>query len=455
MTLRGALHRVKNIPTDQMSGRDVGAPGGHPPASSAVPRRRCRTGSDDGGDGRDAFLLLWIADAISKAGSRVTTIAVPLIAIDSLHASAMQVGWLAAASTAAFALVGLPAGVIADRVSRHRILVGTDLARATVLLSIPVAAALHALTLTQLYIVASAHGLCTVLFDTAHQSFVPDVVDSTRLVGANSRLGVDAAAAATVGPVAGGWLIQLVSAAAAVLVDAISFVGSAICVWLVPAPRWSAPRARGHGWRQVWEEAVEGVRFVVGHRTLRPIALTAAGLAFFDTMLAAVILLFLSRDVGLPALAIGGLFSTGGVGAMAGAIVSARFARRLDCDRAIWSTAVLSGLCGLSIAMTGRGLALGYFVIGAFGSNAALVVFNVTQLSYRQTVTPRALLGRMNATMRVLVWGPMPVGALLGGVVGSAAGLRFTVLLALAGKLVAALPLLRSPARSARRPEPS
>jgi MFS family permease len=188
------------------------------------------------------------------------------------------------------------------------------------------------------------------------------------------------------------------------------------------------------------------LRYVFGHQVLRPIALAAASSAFFDNVLAAVLMLLLSRELRFSAGAIGALLTAASVGALAGAWLTGRVTRRLGTARTLRLGLVTSVFFELMIPLTGHGARVAWFVVGAAIGGAGLVAFNVVQMSFRQTVTPPHLLGRMNATMRFLIWGAMPLGALAGGVLADGIGVRGTVWIAVTGRIGALAPLLAAPA---------
>src|SRR5204863_1933186 len=224
------------------------------------------------------FLLLWSGQSVSEIGSSVTLLALPLTAVVVLRASTFQVGLLTAASTAAFALIALPAGALVDRWAKRRLMIWCDAARMLIIGSVPVAAALHLLTMGQLYAVAVTAGVCTVFFDVAYQSYLPVVVAREQLVDGNGKLGATQSFAQVAGPGLGGGLVGLVGAARALGADAISYAISVASLLAMRGVRGeTSPRPRGvPGGRPpgstLRAEIAEGRSFVLRHPILRKIA---------------------------------------------------------------------------------------------------------------------------------------------------------------------------------------
>ena len=393
------------------------------------------------------FRRLWIGETVSQFGSTVSQLALPLVAILILHASTFEVGLLVSCQLAAFLVVGLPAGAWVDRMRFRSVLIVNDLLRAAALASIPVAHWLGALSIGQLYAVALLTGSCTVFFDVAYQSYLPQLVDRTALVEANAKLQASESVAQIGGPSVGGVLIQLVTAPYAILLDALSFLWSAAWVCAIEARPARPPRAPDRNLRR---EIGEGLRFVLGNRLLRAIA-TCTGLAnLFTSMANAVFYVLLARDLRLSAGWIGLIESTSAVGGLLGSLLARRVADRLGQGPAIWISALVMGPCGFVAPFVHRDWTLGLLALAQGVLWTAVVVYNITQVSFRQGLCPPALLGRMNATMRFLVWGAMPIGGVLGGLLGSAIGVRQTLFVVAVGGALTFLPVFLSPLRTLR-----
>ena len=392
------------------------------------------------------FRRLWAGQSVSELGSQVSFLAVPLVAVITLHATTLEVGLLTASSTAAFLLVGLPAGAIVDRLRRRSVLIWADIGRALTFGSVPVAAAFGVLTIGQLFAVTLIAGVMTVFFDVAYQSYLPSLIGRPNLVEGNAKLQGSASVAQVVGPSAAGGLIELVRAANAIAVDAASFVVSVISV-LAIKEREPAP-VPAHERPSIRHEIGEGLSFVFRHPILRAIAGTTSTSNFFSGVQTAVEVVFLVRVLHQPPGVIGLLFGAGSVGGILGAFSASRVARLLGGARATILAAGFSGLASLLLPLAGRGLSLSLFAIGFFFSSFAVLVYNVNQVSFRQRLCPERLLGRMNATMRFVVWGTLPLGGVLGGFLGTIIGVRNSLWVSGAGGTLAVLWLLASPMRA-------
>jgi MFS family permease len=395
------------------------------------------------------FVKLWAASAISDVGSQVSALALPLIAALTLGATPWQMGLLSAAGSAPALLVGLFAGVWVDRLRRRPLLIATDLGRAAVLLTIPLASALGALRIEILYAVALSAGVLTVLFDVAHLSFVPSLVERERLVEGNSKLEATASAAQVAGPSLGGVLVGLLGAAFAVLIDALSFIASALFISRIRA---TEPPPAGAGGGGVAAEIGEGLRVVLTHRILRVLAGCSATTNLFGRMFLAVYVLYMTRDLGLGSVGVGFVFATGGLGSLAGALVAGPVTRRFGPGPTMIGAQLFFGLTGMAVplAVLVPRVALPMIVASEFGQWMAVIVYYVNAVSVRQALTPDRLQGRVNATMRFIAGGALPIGAVLGGALGGVIGLPWTLVVAEFGMLLAFLWLLLSAVRTLR-----
>lgn len=393
------------------------------------------------------FRRLWIGETVSQFGTFVTQLALPLVAILVVHASTFEVGMLATLEMLAFLLVGLPAGAWVDRMRYRWVLIVNDLVRAAALGSIPLAQLLGILTIGQLYAVALVTGLSTVFFDVAYQSYLPALVEREALVEGNSKLQASESVSQIAGPGVGGLLIQWLTAPYAILVDALSFLWSAS--W-VAAIRARPPKPERKPDRHLGREIMEGLRFVLGNRLLRSIAACTGSANLFSNVAYPVYYILLARELHLSAGVIGLFTSIAAVGGLAGSLVASRIARRLGQGPTIWVSIAVSIPPGFVVPFVHRDWTLGLLAAGQLVMWAAVVVYNITQLSFRQGLTPDRLLGRMNATMRFFVWGTIPVGAFAGGLLGSLIGIRATLMVAAVGGIVPLLPVLFSPLRTMR-----
>jgi MFS family permease len=394
------------------------------------------------------FRQLWLGESVSKVGSQLTTLALPVLAVGTLHAGAREMGVLTACEMMAFLVVGLPAGAWVDRWHKRRVLIVNDLLRALALGSIPVAWALHALTLAQLFVVAAIAGIGTVFFDVAYQSYLPHLVASDQLVAGNARLQASESVAQVGGPALGAALLRVVAAPALIGIDAISFLFSAGAIGRIQTPEILPARQTR---RPLRVEIAEGMRFVIRHPLLRRITACTSISNFFFSMGFALFVLLLLRDLHLHPSAVGVVFSVWAVGGLVGALVAERAARTVGEGRAIPLSVLAMVPCAAATPIAAM-LApevppIPLLAVGGFFAFAFNVIYNVTQVSFRQRVCPPELLGRMNASVRFIVWGTLPIGALIGGALGEWLGLRPTLWIGAAGTLLASLWVWFSPLR--------
>lgn len=396
------------------------------------------------------FLKLWGAQAVSLLGSQVTFLALPLTAVVALDATAAQMGALTAASAVPSLLVGLYAGTVVDRRRRRPILIAGDLGRAALLATIPLAWAAGRLSIELLYVVAFLVGMLTLFFDIAYQAFLPSLIERERLVEGNGKLELSRSAAELAGPGLAGGLVQLLTAPIAIAVDAVSFLLSALLLSRIRGMEPAPPR--GEVARRFWQEIGEGVRVVVDDPRLRAIAGGRGTLGFFNAMLEAVFVLYIARELGVGPALLGAIFAAGSVGFVVGALLPERLSKRIGVGAATVGAVILVGLSDLLVPLARGSLLVVVPLLFAaqFFFGLGLTVFNVNQASLRQALVPDRLRGRANGTVLFLASGLAPLGALLGGLLGEAIGLRATLTVAAVGELLAALWLWRSPLRTLR-----
>src|SRR3954470_14194476 len=358
------------------------------------------------------FDLLWGGQTISKIGTEISTLALPLIAIHVLHATTFEVGALTAVEFLPFLLVGLPAGAWVDRMRRRRVLMVADIGRFMALGSIPLAHSFATLTLVHLFVVAFVTGVLTVFFDVAYQSYLPELVERGQLVDGNAKLATTESGAQLVGPTLAGGLIDVVGPALAVIADAASFAISAIAVLGIRKPEPVEDRAAPEQRLGMRREIAEGLGYVLRHRLLRPIAFCTATSNLFSGMQAAVITVYMVRTLGMSPGLIGVTFALGNIGFLVGAVLSPRVVRLFGVGPTIIWSILLSGIGGLLTPLATPAVAIPWLVAGTFFYAAGGPVYNINQVSLRQAITPHRLQGRMNASMRFVVWGTLPLGSL-------------------------------------------
>jgi MFS family permease len=395
------------------------------------------------------FLLLWSGQSVSELGSAVTLLAVPLVAVVVLHASTFGVGLLSAAETAPFLIIALPAGLVVDRLAKRRLMLGCDLARMVAIGSVPVAAALGVLTLGQLYVVALLAGILTVLFDVAYQSYLPALIRAGQLADGNGKLAVTQSIAQVAGPSAGGGLFGLLRAGA-LTADAASFAVSAASLLLIRTPEPAAAAVTGAARPRLRTEIFAGLSFVLRHPVLRKICACTATANLFSNITFALMIIFLVRVLHVPPGYTGLLIAAGGVGGVLAGVVSGWLARWIGSARIIWVSLLGFGAPSLLLPLAEPGRRLAFLAVGLAAFSFAAVLYNIAQVSFRQAICPPGLLGRMNAAVRWIVWGTLPLGGLAGGALGTLIGVRPTMWIGMTGSWAAGLWVLFSPLRGMR-----
>ena len=385
------------------------------------------------------FRLLLAGQTTSQLGTQIAGVALPLLAVVTLHATPFEVGMLGAASTIAFAVLGLPAGAWVDRVRRRPVLVASDIVRALLLATIPLAALLGVLSMWQLLVVSLLTGVARVFFDIGYRSYLPAVIGRDRVLAGNSSLEFVRASGQVAGPALGGILVSLLGAAAVLLVQAGTFAVSAVCLIGIRA-REEAPARSDHGARRMRTEIAEGLAFVLRSRVLRATALASALSNFSFAIASAVNMVFLSRTLGLSPALIGVVIAAGSVTVMVGAAFTTRLSRAVGSVRIVWLSLAVTAPLSLLGAFAQPGWWTLLIVLGIAAGEFGQIVYSITQVSVRQQVCPGRILGRVNATMQVVVMGLFPLGAVVGGVLGDAVGARWTLIVA--GVLLLACPVL-------------
>jgi MFS family permease len=416
--------------------------------AAAVPRRRASLWRQ--GD----FMKLWTGQTISQFGDEITLLAIPLLAINTLGAGAFEMGILGVVRFLPWIFFTLPAGVWVDRVRRRPILIGADIARALLLASIPIAFIGGWLTLVQVYVVAFLAGTLEVFFDVAYQSYLPSIVEREELVEGNSKLELSRAGSQVAGPTVAGFLIEAIRAPFAIAIDAISYLGAAIMVAIIRRPETGPePHDPAEGKRpSMWQEARAGIGYVVSNRYLRSIAACTGTANLFSNISGAVLILYLvdEEGLGLTPGALGIIFALGNLGVILGALLGGRVAKAIGLGPTIIVSSMLAGLATFAVPLAPRDDPFWFLVVGGLIVGFGVVVYNVNQVGLRQAITPDRMLGRMNATMRLIVWGTIPIGALIGGILGTAVGLVPALWVSAIGASVSFIPVLISPVRKLR-----
>ena len=434
------------------------------------------------------FTKLWSAATISLLGTQVSQIAIPAIAVLLLHVSPFEVALLGTIEFLPFLLFTLPAGVWVDRLPRRRILITGDVGRALMLATIPIAWFSGALTIWQLYVVGFVNGVLTVFFDIADQSYLPTVLERDQLVDGNAKLQGSSSIAQIIGQPLGGGVIGLLTAPVAVALDAISYVASALLVFAIRRPE-RASQARPSaaavsaeemadapasgasvaaevsaespaadsdvGRPGIRQEVAEGLRFVTRNRYLRNIAATTGLSNLFGNIVFAIYPIYAYVNLRLTPEQVGLAGGGFGLGAFVGAVTANRIAERIGVGPAIVASIAIGEPATLLVAIATHETAPVLLAVWGFIVSWGTVVYNVNQVSLRQAITPEPLLGRMNATMRFLVWGTIPIGQIIGGTIATVTNTHTAVWIGAIAGLVSFVPVALSPVRSLQRiPEP-
>lgn len=387
-------------------------------------------------------MRLWSAAAISSAGDQITQLALPIIAIDRLGAGTFEVGLLLTIEQLPHLLLPLVAGAWIDRLRKRSVLLACDIGRALVLLVIPAAAWMDVLSLHLMFVVGFLAGSFATWHMIAWQSILPLIVDQEALVPASAATGQVEAVAQVAGPVAGGGVIQAIGAPGAVLLDALSFAGSAVLIRQLPQheelARVKHPPLIG--------QIGEGIRYIMRQPVLRAIGVSGAIGVFFYAMRDPMLRVFLLDDKGLSAGRYGLIFSLAAVGFAAGSFLPGPAARRFGVGNAIVWSIPLFGLAGLGLAAA---VAIDYrapilIAVMMFFEGLFEPVNNINQLSLRLSLMPRDMRGRLTSVVRMLIRGAYPLGALLGGYLGEHLGVRSAIWITALGAPISIIAFWRS-----------
>ncbi|NUT94239.1 MAG: MFS transporter [Saccharothrix sp.] len=384
------------------------------------------------------FRLFWGSDTVNQFGSAVSVFALPLVAVE-MGASELALGVLTAAGMAAFLLVGLPVGVLLDRVRRRPVQIWATAGRAVLLASVPVAGWLEGLTYGYLLAVALLVGVLTVFFEVASLSYLPVLVPRAELSTANSRLMATQQVGRLSGKPLAGVFAEAFGSVSSLFAITASFTASAVLLGAIK----SAEPPPGGRRENVWAEMGEGLRFVLGHSLLRPLVLCTTTFNLANGVWSALNVVFLVRVLELSPGVAALLLGVGSAGGAAAALFVGRLARWGDV-RLVWLSMVCTQPAWLLVPWAGHGWMV---AVGCFVPTMGVLVYNVAQVSLRQSLCPDRLMGRMNASIRFLGWGAMPVGAVLGGALAEWIGVRGGLWVAAVGMVVAVGWVVASPLR--------
>ncbi len=398
-----------------------------------------------------SFRWLWAGQSVSVLGSQISGLAFPVLAVTLLGATEMQMGLLNAADNAAFLLVGLIAGAWVDRWRKRKVMILADLVRLVAVGVVPVLYFAGQLQIWHLFITGAIIGVATVFFDASYQSFIPILLPKDKIQAANSALETTVQVSYVGGPAAVGILLTLVKAPALMIIDAFSFLFSAVALSFARDSEQVAPKKDR---RPLHTEIGEGLKFVVSQPMIRIIALTTAGTNFFGSMIWALTPLLFLRDLHISTAIYGLMFSIASIGGLLGGLAAPKLAKLMGEGPLITVSAVVSSASMLLIpfaATLPSAVVPVMITVAEFISSFTVLTYNITQVSARQRICPPQLLGRMNASIRAFIWGVMPLGSLLGGFLGAQFGIMPTIWFAAIGATVAGLAMLFSPMRHLER----
>ncbi|MFI6596300.1 MFS transporter [Nonomuraea sp. NPDC050536] len=390
------------------------------------------------------FRNVYLAAAVSQLGSQISYVALPLLAVTALHAGPAQLGLLSALGTLTVLVLGLPAGAWVDRVRRRPLMVGMDVLRAATLVTVPVAWWSGWLSMGQLYAVAVLVGGGSLLFDVASYSLLPGLVGRSRLTAANSLLVGTGAGMDIAGRSLAGVLVQLAGAPVAILLDALSYLWSALWLRGVPEPHPEDGTAGGD------QRIRDGVRFLFGNPVLVAACVQGAMANLAFPLCSVLLPVLIVEQLRYPAWVLGAYLAVGGLGVLAGSSAAHLIGRRLGTGRAVWLVSLATAPAALVTPFLDRGGWLVAAAAGWFVLTFRTGVNNVLLVSLRQRVTPDGMLGRMTATMRLLLTGALGVGGLLAGLLGEVGGVRVpmwtgAIVMALSWVPITLSPLRREP----------
>ena len=418
------------------------------------------------------FLKLWTSDTISQFGTQFSGYAIPFTAL-LLTSDPLAFSILNASAFIGFAVFALFIGVYVDRHRRQRIMTLANIGRGIFLGLIPLAAVTGTLTragMPLLYVVSFMVGLLTVFFDVSYQAILPSLVDRSQLVEGNSKLEWSRSGAQVVGPGMAGLVVQAVYPPLAIAIDATSYMASASVLSRIKQDEIIKPSTAS-----VWHDLKEGLAIVLKDKRLRSIAGSTATSNFFSNVIFSILILYLVRQLGYTAAVVGTIFLIGGLGAFGGIALSSRLTRLFGVGPVIIAGMILGGLGTIPYALANSSLSapifsatgipvLGSFrldlnalilMMGGFVTSIGVVVYNINQVSLRQAIVPKSVQGRMNASMRWIVWGTIPAGAIAGGVLAEVFGLREAIVIGVIGGIFSFLWVFLSPVRSLKAvPEP-
>ncbi len=389
------------------------------------------------------FLRLWAGETASQFGEQFGNLAIPVIAVTVLGASSFEVGLLNTFETLAFLVIGLPAGAWIDRWIKRKVMLRVDLIRAILLAAIPVLWLTHVLAFWQLLVVGTAVGVCSVFFDVSYQSFIPNLVRGDQIGEANSKLETSAQVARIAGPAAAGGLLAILAAPLLLAATAVTYLLSFLALTSIRDTEVAKPREER---RPLVVEIKEGLSWVFRQPLLVRIVLCTAISNLFGQLVFVLVPILVLRELGLSPAFYGLIGSAGAVGGLLGASLSGRIQKWVGEGHAIPLSQIVFGLSVflMPLAALFPAFAVPLLIVGEFFFSASVLVYNIAQVSFRQRICPPALLGRMNASIRFIVWGVIPIGSFIAGLLATGIGTVPTIVVGCIGSLLGGIPVFFS-----------
>ncbi|MEW1569300.1 MFS transporter [Streptomyces sp. NPDC093509] len=398
---------------------------------------------------RREFRLLWAGETVSQFGGATTRMLTPLLAVSALHAGSFTMGLLNAAAWLPWLLLGLPSGAWTDRMRRLPLMIVCNVASALLMFSVAAAVWLKLLTTSQVLLVAFLCGVTDVFFRAAYSAYLPTVVPREELAGGNAKLQLSESVAEVAAPGVGGAVAQVGATALGFVADGLSRLASAVLLSRIRVHE-SPPGGEGRMARDssLIGEIREGIAFLVRDPFLRTILLCDAAMNLFLAGAQSLVIVFLSRTVGVSDTVIGVLVALAAMGGVLGSVISPRLARGVGTAKAVLLCTFCAGPFGLLIPLATDGWGLSAFLVGEFCLMTGIVASNVIIVSFRQSYCPPDMLGRVSSSIGFVMYGTVPIGSLLGGALGSLLGDRNALWLLYAGNALSAFLLLTGPLRS-------
>ena len=378
------------------------------------------------------FNKLWLGETISSLGSSITQFALPLAAAQTLNATPTQMGWLSALAWLPMLFLGLFVGAWVDQRRRRPILIWSDSLRAILLMLIPAAAWLGWLTMPLLFAVTLIQGLLNVFFLVAYPAYLPSLVAHEHIAASNAKLQLSESASQVVGPSLAGLLTQAITAPFAIALDAVSYAISALCFSLIHTPellpieRIANPDQSQSALLKVKNDIIDGLHFLLRHKLLRIMLVFGILANVSGGITYAILVLFVTRELGLNAVQFGIVMSAAGPGSIIGALISVRLVKRFGVAPTMLVGIIMSSLSSFVFPLLNGSalIVMGVMMSAEFIFGVGSTLWGVNVMSMRQMVTPSELLGRVTASMRTLIIGALPIGAIVGGWLGEWVGLR-------------------------------